>query len=88
MTVKRKYTEMTKGQFKTLLSGMNNGSLLEKWVDGYEPNNKADRVESRQIRALGCLIDSGKSLIELKTLKWSRLEFWIDNKAMSMRLYD
>lgn len=87
MTVKRKYTEMTKGQFNTLLSGINNNSLLEKWVNGFEPKNKTDLVESRQIRALGCLIDTGRSLKELKTLKWSRLEFWIDGKDVSIKLY-
>ena len=86
MSADRKLTELTRGRFNDLLSGIEDNSLLEKWVDGFEPENKADLVESRQIRALGCWIDSGKSLKDLQELKWSRMEFWADGEHISLRL--
>ena len=85
MTTRRKLTEITRGQFNDLLRRIEDDSLLEKWSEEYEPQNKADLVESRQIRALGCLIDSGTSLKELETLEWSRLEFFTDGKNISVR---
>jgi hypothetical protein len=86
MTAKRKLTEITRGQFNDLLRRIEDDSLLEKWTEEYEPQNKADLVESRQIRALGCLIDSEHSLKELEAMEWSRLEFWTDGKTISLRM--
>ena len=70
MAARRKLTQISKGQFSDLLCRIDDNSLLEKWTEEYEPQNKADLVESRQIRALGLLVDSGTSLKELEAEEW------------------
>jgi len=87
MTTNRKLTEIGRQRFDSLISGIEDNSLLEKWAEEYEPKNKADRVESRQIRALGVLVDSGHPLKELEAMEWSRMEIWTDEKTVTFRLY-
>jgi hypothetical protein len=82
----RKLTELTHTRFNELVTAMDDSSLLERWADGYEPHTKAERVESRQIRALGCWVDSGRSLRKLQVLPWSRMELLTDGKDIFVRL--
>ena len=86
MTTNQKLTEIRRWRFDELVSGISDDSLLEKWADDFEPKTKADQIELRQIFALGCWIDSGRSLEELQTMKWSLLEFWIDGKTVSVKV--
>lgn len=86
MSAKRKLTQISRWQFSDLLCRMEDGSLLEKWTEEYEPQNKADLVESKQIRALGLLVDSGTSLKELESKEWARIEFWTDGETVFSQL--
>ena len=77
-------TSMTRTKFNELREGVVNGSLRAKWADK-TPTTKADKVEEKQIRALGLIFElpyENRKLLD--TDQWH--ELFIVNENGILRL--
>jgi hypothetical protein len=85
-----RYTSMTRTRFLELRKQMLDGSLTDKWTALENSGNlsKADKVEERQIRAIGIIyknISSNTSAI-LNSDKWKELHIVNDNGIMKLQV--
>ena len=83
-----RYTSMSRQRYRELLENILSGTLSEKWKNIDIATCKADKVEERQIKAIGMIVhytdDATKAV--LKEDNWDTLYILRDGDAWRIQL--
>lgn len=83
---KKLLTQMGPVVYRELVSGWQNGSLLEKWelLKNRPVLTKSQQVEDRRIRAIAMLAKGAneETIAFINRMKWKELKFYVDGDVI------